>query len=241
MFFPDRYPSGDWDTTRYAIAPQDVLFPSRDGTNLHGWLFRAATTPHAPLMVFFHGNAGNLTDRAPVSAELARRGISVLVFDWRGYGKSEGTPREERLYDDALAAYDFASKIEPSIAVYGESLGSPFAAWVAKHRRVRCAIIDSGFPSLMAMGNAHYFPLGYFAPRAMRTAAWLNDANVPVLVIHGKRDDVAPFALGQSLSDSLHGRKEMLVGETSGHCELESRAPQRYYETVTRFILESAR
>ena len=240
MFFPEKYPEGMWDVERYPIAPQDVTFPSRDGTKLHGWLIRSsggqAPSPVPPLMVFFHGNAGNITERAPVAEELAKRGVSVLLFDWRGYGKSEGAPSEARLYDDALAAYDFAAKIHPDIVAYGESLGAPYAAFAAKHRHVRCAIIDSSFPSLLAVGNAHYFPLGYFAPRAMRTADWLNDANVPVLVMHSKRDEVIPFALGQKLYGALRVRKEMLVCENAGHCEIEAMEPQRYYDTVLRFI-----
>ena len=236
MFFPEKYPEGMWETGRYAIAPQDVIITSRDGTKLHGWLIRSPK-PGAPLMVFFHGNAGNLTERAPVSVELAQRGVSVLLFDWRGYGKSEGTPSESRLYDDALAAYDFAAKLNPDIVVYGESLGAPFSAWVAKHRRVRCAIVDSSFPSLMAMGNAHYFPLGYFVPRAMRTADWLNDAGVPVLVMHGKKDDVAPFQLGVKLFQALRVPKEMLVSERAGHCEIEAVEPERYYAAVTGFTV----
>jgi uncharacterized protein len=235
LFFPERFPEGMWDAARLAIAPQDVAIITSDNTKLHGWLIRSPK-PDAPLMVFFHGNAGNITERADNAVELAQRGVSVLLFDWRGYGKSEGTPREEKLYDDALAAYDFASKLNPDVIAYGESIGAPYAAYVTKHRRVRCAIIDSAFPSLLALGNAHYFPLGYFVPRAMRTADWLNESGVPVLVMHGKRDDVAPFALGMSLFNALRGPKEMLVSERAGHCEIEALEPQRYYETVISFI-----
>ena len=239
MFFPEKYPQGMWDVDRYAIVPQDVVFRSRDGTKLHGWLIRSPRSD-APLMIFFHGNAGNITERAPAAEEFAKRGVSVLLFDWRGYGKSEGVPREEQLYDDALAAYDFASKINPTIVTYGESLGAPFSAYVAKHRRVRCAIVDSAFPSLLDVGNAHYFPLGYFAPRAMRTADWLNDARVPVLVIHGKRDEVVPFTLGMKLYNNLRVRKELLVCETAGHCEIEAFDTNRYYDTIIRFIASAA-
>ena len=125
------------------------------------------------------------------------------------------------------------------IVIYGEPVGAPFSAYVAKHRRACCAIIDSSFPSLLAVGNAHYFPLGYFAPRAMRTADWLNDAGIPVLVMHGKRDDVVAFALGVKLYDALRVRKEMLVSEKAGHCEIEAFEPKRYYDSVLRFIAES--
>ena len=107
MFFPARYPEGAWEPSAYAIHPQDVSFTSDDGVRLHGWWFRAAD-PHAPLLIFFHGNAGNITDRGTTAAELARRGIAVFLFDWRGYGRSEGQPTESGLFYDALAAYDFA-------------------------------------------------------------------------------------------------------------------------------------
>ncbi len=97
MFFPDKFPNGDWTTTA-----SDVTFKTDDGLQLHGWLYRAAGE-HAPLLVWMHGNGGNITERAPMAAELANRGVSVLLFDWRGYGKSEGTPSEDALYHDAPA------------------------------------------------------------------------------------------------------------------------------------------
>src|SRR4051794_6018792 len=89
MFFPTQYPLGDWTTTA-----TDETFTADDGVKLHGWLFRA-TDPHAPLLVWMHGNGGNVTDRGPIAAELAKRGVSVFVFDWRGYGKSAGSPSED--------------------------------------------------------------------------------------------------------------------------------------------------
>ena len=95
MFFPSR--DGKWSAVD---GHRDVWFNSRDGVRLNGWLFRARD-PNAPLIVWCHGNAGNITDRAPTAAELARRGITVFLFDWRGYGRSEGHPSEDALYDDA--------------------------------------------------------------------------------------------------------------------------------------------
>jgi len=235
MFFPEKYPEGMWYVARLPIAPQDVSFATRDNVKLHGWLIPSKAA-NAPLMVFFHGNAGNITERVDVAEELARNGVPVLLFDWRGYGKSEGTPKEEKLYDDAIAAYDFAAKINPDIVIYGESLGAPFAAYVAKERRARCVIIDSSFPSLLALGNALYPPLGFFAPRAMRTADWLNDANVPVLVMHSRTDEVIPFKLGMKLFNSLRVPKEMLVADRASHCGIEAAEPQRYLNTILRFI-----
>jgi fermentation-respiration switch protein FrsA (DUF1100 family) len=233
MFFPDKYPRGDWNT-----AALDETFTTDDGVRLHGWLFRAAD-PRAPLLVWMHGNGGNITERAPMAVELARRGISVLLFDWRGYGKSGGTPSEDGLYRDALAAVDFArTHAGGDLALYGESLGGPYAAYAATQRRVRCIIIENSFPSLTALGNALYrpIPLGWFAPRAMTTLRWLNAANVPVLVLHGRRDQVIPFPLGQQLFDSLTTPKEMLISDTAGHCEMPFVEKERYYDAVVRFV-----
>ena len=238
MFFPDRYPVGVWDTSSLLVKPEDHTFTTSDGVRLHAWLFRAAA-PHAPWLIWYHGNAGNLTDRALMASGFARRGISVFVFDYRGFGKSEGKPSESTLFRDGIAAYDYVAKLgAPSIALYGESVGGPYAADVARKRKVRCVVIENSFPSLAAIGNALYkpLPLGWTAPRALRTTDWLNEAGVPVLVMHGLRDEVIPFSLGKKLYDGLRVPKEMLVSEQAGHCEIPM-VDRRYYEVVTEFIL----
>jgi len=212
MFFPSKFPEGNWTTTA-----TDVHFKTSDGVQLHGWLFRSGQ----PLLIFFHGNAGDITERAPIATELARRGISVLLFDWRGYGKSEGSPSESTLFLDALAAYDFAHTQAQDIV-----------------RKARCVIIENSFPSLAAIGNALYkpVPLGWFAPFALTTSRWLNQAGLPVLVMHGKRDQVIPFEVGMQLYEQLRVPKELLVSETAGHCEIATAEPQRYYDTVVKFV-----
>ena len=228
MFFPSR------DVPAAPPGVEEQWFTTSDGVKLHGWLFRSGS----PAIVWLHGNGGSIAERAPMAAELSRRGISVFIAEYRGYGKSEGKPTESGLYEDALAAYDHVAKSFPEIVIYGESLGGPYAAYVAKHRKVRCVIIENSFPSLLALGNALYkpFPLGWTAPRAMATTRWLNEAGVPVLVMHGKRDEVIPFALGQQLYDGLTVPKEMLVSETAHHSEIPETEGDRYYEAVTRFV-----
>jgi fermentation-respiration switch protein FrsA (DUF1100 family) len=237
MFFPERYPQGMWDA-RLTAPPTDVTFRTDDGVMLHGWLFRAAG--NTPLMIWFHGNGGNITERAPLAVELAKRGVTVLLFDWRGFGKSEGSPSESGLYHDALAAYDFAvHDLHPaSIALYGESLGGPYAAYVASKRKAVCVVIENSFPSLRELGNAIYrpIPIGWFAPFAMTTVRWLNEAGVPVLVMHGRRDQVIPFALGVRLYDQLRGPKQFFASDLAGHCEIPILDSVRYYEHVVPFV-----
>jgi uncharacterized protein len=238
MFFPDKFPVGRWDVRQFNVTPTEHTFATSDGVKLHAWLFRAAK-PDAPMIVWCHGNAGNLTDRADMAAEFARRGVSVFLFDWRGFGKSGGRVSESKLYLDALAAHDYAKTLGArSIAMYGESIGGPYAAYVAKERRdVRAVIIENSFSCLTDLGNALYFPpLGYFAPFAMRTTDWLNQSNAKVLVMHGKRDAVIPYALGKRLFDGLRVEKEMLTSDSAGHCEIPLFDAQRYYEAVVRFV-----
>jgi uncharacterized protein len=243
MFFPDRYPTGRWDREEFMVVPSEHFFVTPDGVRLHAWRF-AATDPNAPVMIWFHGNAGNLTDRAEMAAEHARRGITMFVFDYRGYGRSEGRASESKLFIDALAAFDYVhNKGAKEIALYGESVGGPYAAYVAKERKgmVRAVVLENTFPSLREIGNALYrpLPLGWMAPFALRTTAWLNDAGVPVLVMHGTRDGVIPYALGRKLYDGLRVKKEMMTSH-AGHCEIPLFEPARYYETVHRFVMKES-
>jgi uncharacterized protein len=238
MFFPDVYPTGRWNQDDFMVVPEDHTFDA-DGVKLHAWLFRAKET-QAPVMIWYHGNAGNLTDRAEMGVEFARRGISVFIFDYRGFGRSEGRVSESGIFKDSLAAYDYVATrlAAKNIVLYGESIGGPYAAYVAKKRKARAVVIENSFPSLMALGNALY-KLGWTAPFAMRTTDWLNDAGVPVLVMHGTRDGVIPYALGKQLYDGLRVRKEMLTSH-AGHCEIPVLDTRRYYDAVTRFIQKEA-
>ena len=238
MFFPDRHPAGRWELDRWMIEPSEHTFSARDGVKLHAWLF-SADDDDAPVMIWYHGNAGNITDRAEMAVEFAKRGVSVFLFDYRGFGRSEGRASESKIFLDSIAAHDYVRSLGPNpIVLYGESIGGPYAAYVAKERRdVRAVILENSFPSLRDLGNALYapLPLGWTAPFALTTTRWLNQAGVPVLVMHGKRDPVIPYRLGKKIYDGLDGPKEMFTSEPSGHSEIPLFDARRYYETVTRF------
>ncbi len=239
MFFPDVYPAGRWNPDDWMVVPSEHTFTTPGGVKLHAWFFQAKEAD-APVMVWFHGNAGNLTDRAEMGQEFAERGISVFLFDYRGFGRSEGRVSESGTFEDSLAAYDYVVALGAKrIVLYGESIGGPYAAYVARERKgVRAVVIENSFPSLMSLGN-HLYKLGWVAPFAMRTTDWLNRAGVPVLVMHGTRDGVIPYALGKQLYDGLRVRKEMLTSH-AGHCEIPVLDADRYYDTVTRFVLKEA-
>jgi len=241
LFYPEPYPMGDWDVGQLAIRPDETFFPSKDGTRLHAWSFRTSISS-APTLIWFHGNGNNISERGTHAARLAQKGVHVFLFDYRGYGRSEGVPTEAALYLDSLAAYDFVAKdlgrAASSIALYGESLGGAYAAWVAKERPARCVLIENSFASLESIARVIYpaVPLHLFVRKSLRTVDWLNEAGRPVLVMHGKRDTTLPFSLGEEIFADLRVPKRLFVSETAGHCQIPSLESERYDREVLAFV-----
>jgi uncharacterized protein len=241
LFFPERYPGGFWQPASFPLEPRDVWFTTADGVRLHAWHFEAS--PGAPLLIWFHGNGGNLTHRAPLAAEIALRGVSVLAFDYRGYGRSEGRPGERALYRDAEAVWEVSVNelgVPPErIIPYGESLGGPYAAWIAAERGAAAVVIENSFPSAAAVANDLYrpIPLGLFLPRSLRTLDHLRRAGRPVLVMHGRRDTVIPYRLGVAIYEGLDGPKELFTADRAGHGEIGYGEGDRYFEAVVSFAV----
>ncbi|MGA7615617.1 MAG: alpha/beta hydrolase [Thermoanaerobaculia bacterium] len=240
LFFPDQYPAGEWNNTVLQPRPEEVRFRTADGVELHGWFFHGETG--RPVLIWFHGNAGNITGRASTACRLAARGLSVFLFDYRGYGKSEGKPSEKGLLLDSLAAYDrLAERYAPNadrFVLYGESLGGPYAAKVATLRPARCVVIENSFPSLAAMANHIYrpFPIGFLLPFSLTTSRWLRRAGLPVLVMHGRRDMTIPFELGLELYRSIPSPKELFISPDADHTEIPEVSGETYERTVIEFI-----
>lgn len=238
LFFPSPYPVGPWDPQSYSVPPSDVWIDTPDGVRLHAWLFSSGRAG-AALLVWYHGNGGNLSFRADVAAGFAQRGVDVLLFDYRGYGRSEGRPTEKALYVDSLAVYDYAiangladaSRIVP----YGESLGGPYSASVAARRPVRAVVIESSFASAASVANTVYgIPIGIFLGKSLPTADFLNEAGVPVLVMHGRADRVIPFACGRELYERIEGPKESFFTDLADHSGMS--LEQEYYQRVIGFV-----
>lgn len=243
LFFPSRFPAGQWTTGHLPVQPVDVTIPVSGKVDLHGWLFRGRDR-QAPLIIWSHGNGGNITDRAPVASELARRGTSVLLYDYRGYGKSGGQPSEQILYDDALAVYDFAVGQgfgdQSSIIAYGESLGGPYAAYIGSRRPVRAVIIENSFHSAASVANAVYhIPIGIFLGRSLSTARFLNRAKVPVLIMHSRKDEIIPLQSALDLHEALEVPGELWLIDDARHSELSQ--VDGYYEKVVEFSGRSKR
>ncbi len=180
---------------------EDVQLRTADGVELHGWFFPADTDPARRPFAFLvcHGNGGNVSHRLDLCAALLRTGASVLVFDYRGYGRSAGRASEEGTYLDAVAACrwmqtrGFAAK---RILAYGESLGGAVAAELAQREPLGGLVLQSTFTSIPDIGAELFpwLPVRWLATIRYDTHSKLPRLHLPVLVLHSRDDDLVPFA-----------------------------------------------
>jgi fermentation-respiration switch protein FrsA (DUF1100 family) len=215
------HPSRDFTIVpgTFGLAHEEVALAASDGVRLHGWFLPAARGPLAGqglVLLYCHGNAGNISDRVSQAALFHRLGLSVLLFDYRGYGKSAGSPSEEGTYRDGEAAYRFLAEAKgfppDKIVIYGESLGNGIALETALRHAPKALILDSAFTSIADMGR-EIFP--WLPVRLMVTMRYDNLAKIPrvhcpVLVMHGRQDRVVPFRMGRALFAAAPQPKEFL-------------------------------
>jgi uncharacterized protein len=183
---------------------EEVTLKTSDGVTLSAWYVPAAQKG-SRTMVFCHGNAGNIGDRLDKLAIFHSLDTNTLIFDYRGYGTSDGKPSEPGTYLDAQAAYDWLHDTRgvPSadIIIYGESLGGAVAANLASQRQCRGLILDSTFTSVADVGARAFplLPVRLMVGRKYDTTAVIAKVRCPVLMIHSRNDEIVPFELGQKL------------------------------------------
>ncbi len=236
LFYPAKYPAGDWDPT--TVLYEDARFQAADGTRLHGW-YVPHESPRAHAVVF-HGNGGNITLFADTLRILNRRhGLAVLVFDYRGYGRSEGKPSEKGILLDARAARDWLAEkagIAPSdVVLMGQSLGGGVAVDLAAKDGARGLVLASTFTSLPAAAKSHvpWLPVGSMMTMRLDSLAKIKDYHGPLLLSHGDADEVVPYEQGVALYNAAPGRKRMITVKGGGH-NLEQ--PEEYRVAFDEFI-----
>ena len=235
VFFPDRSVGAP------AAGIEERWLVAEDGRRLHAWY--APPRHGAPVLLWSHGNAGNIHSRQPLIVALAGRGLGVLAYDYRGYGRSEGVPSEEGVYLDARAAFDdlVTRGIEPSaIVCFGESLGGAVSIEVAIRRRCAAVAVVSTFTSLADVARWHYGPLGRLAGERFDSLARMPRVSAPVLVAHGDRDEIVPFELGERLFGAAREPRRFVRvagadhNDTLGHAELLDAIAEFSREAVAR-------
>ena len=214
IFYPQAGRDAAATPAAHGVPYDDVEIATSDGQTLHAWWI-PANRPRGTVMLL-HGNAGNISHRIDYAVMFRRLGYSTLLVDYRGYGRSTGTPTEPGTYIDADAAWNWLTTnrrvAERDIVLFGESLGGGVASWLAARHQVRALILASTFTSAVDLGSELYpfVPVRLVSRIRYDTLRRLGDVRAPVLVIHSPDDDIIPFTHGQRLFDAAPEPKAML-------------------------------
>ena len=218
---------------------KDITLKTKDGLNISAWYIPAKN--ERGVLLFCHGNAGNISHRLDSIRIFHDLGLSVLIFDYRGYGKSEGSPTEKGTYLDAETAWDYLVNVKNArpdkIIIFGRSLGSAVAAETALRHKAGALIIESGFTSVPDLGSKFfpYLPVKLISRYHYSTIDKVGKIDVPKLFIHSPEDEVIPFDCGIALFEKAKGPKEFLR-ITGGHNEGFMMSGKVYTDGLESFI-----
>ncbi len=239
VFQPSPWEDRNWAQLS-GLPLEDVWLQVDETARVFGWFVDAG--PGHPVVLWCHGNAGNVSHRLANLSELYRRRLSVLLFDYRGYGQSTGTPSEAGLYRDALAVYDYLVRERriPThrIILFGRSLGGAVAGEVALQRSSAGVILESAFPSIQSMADHHYLglPAHWFVNVTFNLIDKVSQLKVPLLVVHGDRDTIVPMTLGRKVYDSAPEPKRWYLVKGADHNDLPYVGGHPYFQTLVDFI-----
>ncbi len=235
IFQPSRYPDGWWEQQR-ELGASDVWMETADGVRLHGWW---APSPGAALAtLYLHGNAGNLSHRGSHIRAIKAAGSSVLVVDYRGYGKSTGRPSEPGLYADAEAAYRYLTQrgaAPETVVLHGESLGCAVAIELAARLPAAGLILEAPFTTAGDVAHRILPFLGPLVVRSFRSIEKIAEVRAPVLVIHGEQDRVIDPEMGRELFELAPGPKTFWSVPSAGHNDIVETAGRDYVRRLRDF------
>ena len=243
IFHPAKYPEGYWDPASLGLQVRDVYFQSDDGVKLHGW-FVASPNARATLL-WFHGNAGNLSHRLDNIQRLLPLNLNIFIFDYRGYGRSEGEPDEKGIYKDSQAAYNKVLELEgvsvESLFLFGRSLGGICAVETALNNKAQGLILESVFTSASDMSRKIFplIPLGWAIRSKLDAIGKVSQLTMPKLFLHGNRDEIVPFDLGRKLFDAASEPKTFYTIEGAGHNDTYIMGGRDYFSALDGFISET--
>ncbi len=245
LFYPADYPKGKYDLDNLeGIAPENIFFTAADGTKLHGWFFRQ--TQAAKTILFHHGNAANLTSRLGLIQLQLRAGASVFIYDYRGFGRSEGKPDIHGICADGCAAFDYLVNQSgiPTCEIinYGESLGAAVACQVSVVRMSGGLILQSSFSSLQRIGKEVLpwlliYPPSLFPLPAMDNISIVRGAHPPLLILHGSKDTVILCRHSRELSSQASPPYTFVELPEANHNDLPIVEPERYLIALQQFLL----
>ena len=226
---------------------ESVWFNSADGTRLNGWYFKTQSKPATATIIFFHGNGGNISNVGWLGSRFAKQGFNVLLFDYRGYGASEGVAAEEAgLYADGDAAVAFITNKKGTppelIILYGHSLGTAVVADVASRGNFGAVVLESGFSSASSVATSAlpWLPrwLHFLGKNRFESARKLANVKAPILIAHGDPDETLPTAEAHLLFAAANEPKKLLIVPGAGHVVF-SAAGEQYLSQVDQFMRDA--
>ncbi|MDP3508913.1 MAG: alpha/beta hydrolase [Candidatus Melainabacteria bacterium] len=223
---------------------ENVHFTSRNGSKLHGWYLPAIQGKGVVLIS--HGNGGNLTNRMPLIAMFLRQGMSVFIYDYQGYGLSNGTPSITKMKEDGAAAFDWLLSnkhySEQDIVVFGESLGTGIACQLAAKKKVAGIILQSPYISLRDLARLKIFWLRLY-PDALFSSQdqldnlkLLEQPHAPLLLVHGAHDKVIPITCSEKLFSLAQPQKTFVRLENASHNDIYDVDFEQYTASVHEFL-----
>ncbi len=239
LIFPaPKYPIGDWAPDQ--LGQEEVYFTAADGVKLHGW-YVAPPQPRAQVL-FCHGNGENVAYLGPYLAYLRDElNLAVFAFDYRGYGRSEGRPKEAGVIADGLAAQAWLAKragVAPSeVVLWGRSLGGAVAVELAAQNGARGLILERTFTSLPDVAAVHYAwaPVRLLMRTRLDSLNRINAYRGPLLQSHGTADSIVPYDIAKRLHEVYRGEKAFLPLEGHDHNDPPSR---EWHDRVSTFLAE---
>jgi fermentation-respiration switch protein FrsA (DUF1100 family) len=237
LYFPDKE---IWQTPKdVGLGYEEIYFKAKDGITISGWYIPAEN--EKGIILFCHGNAGNISHRLDSIKIFNSLNLSVLIFDYRGYGKSEGKPYEIGTYLDAEAAWDylvnFKEKSPDRIILFGRSLGAAIAAEIALRKNPAGLIIESSFTSVPDIGTKFYpwIPVKLISRFKYSTIDKIGLIRCPKLIIHSHEDEIIPFEHAKSIYERAFPPKDFLEIK-GGHNEGFLISGNTYTEGLKRFL-----
>jgi len=212
---------------------EEITLEANDGAKLNGLHFKVENSKG--VILYFHGNAGNLQRWGELTQYFVEKGYSVLVMDYRGYGKSTGKKTMESLYNDAQLWYDYTKQFykESKITVYGRSLGTTFATYVSSKNTPKKLILESPFYSIeeVAKSRFPFLPIKVLLHYKFPTYQYINEVSCPVTIYHGTKDKVIDFRQGKKLFNSIESEsKQHISVPNGGHNDLVNF--EEYFDTI---------
>ncbi len=241
IYFPAKYPEGYWSPVDFGVQAEDCYFESEDGIRLHGWY--APSPGVRPTTLWAHGNAGNITHRLDhIKLLVEQVGLNVFIFDYRGYGRSDGKPSEEGLYRDARAAYDYLIKqrmlLPSDVIIYGQSLGGAVAVDLATTRSCSGLVLEATFTSARDMARLviPLLPVDWVIKSEFNGLAKIARVRIPILMLHGAHDRTVPIRLGRTLFESANEPKRFVELPHSDHNDGYVVDSQLYVDSLREFL-----